>query len=261
MIRSWVCAALLCSASAVAGQRPFIWNYDTEVVPEGDVELEQWLWAMGRAQDTTGQYPNAGTYYVWWGPVVGIGQHLELALPFEIFDPADEYAQLEFVSVDARWRIRPRIETGGFQGLVRLAYLHSTTAAEDWYSHLQLDLVGSWGERKEPHLALDVQGSLDWNGTRGLTESGYADLGFSWPLANGEFQIGGEFFGQWVHPWVPAWNNAPGFFGPPKFQPFVGPDLAWTHGRFWLTAGVLLGLDPGSLQPRWMPRVVWAVAL
>ncbi len=40
---------LLVPRPSEAGRRAFIWAFDTAVVPEGDVELEQWLWARTRA--------------------------------------------------------------------------------------------------------------------------------------------------------------------------------------------------------------------
>ena len=69
------------ASPAQAGRRPFIWTYDTEIVPKGDIELEQWLWARSRAPAFPDRPSN---YWIWWGPVLGLSQHLELALPFQV---------------------------------------------------------------------------------------------------------------------------------------------------------------------------------
>ena len=38
----------------------------------------------------------------------------------------------------------------------------------------------------------------------------------------------------------------------------LGPNFAYTHGRFWITAAIPIGL--GSDAPRILPRIVWATA-
>ena len=43
---------------------------------------------------------------------------------------------------------------------------------------------------------------------------------------------------------------------------FIGPSVEWTRGRFWITAGVLIGLTAiAPSTPHYMPRIIWAVAL
>jgi hypothetical protein len=43
---------------------------------------------------------------------------------------------------------------------------------------------------------------------------------------------------------------------------FIGPNVAWTFGRTWVTVGTLVGLTSVySETPRFMPRLIWAVAL
>ena len=71
--------AAVVPARAHAGRSHYGWLYDTEVLPEGGVELqvitaEQNHYRPGDIQDTT-----------WWtGVVVGLTDQLELALPFEL---------------------------------------------------------------------------------------------------------------------------------------------------------------------------------
>src|SRR5688500_14625846 len=66
-------AVALHPQTARAGIRPFIWTWDTQILAPGDVELEQWLWAKTRAPAAPGV---PGTYWIWWGPVIGLTEHL-----------------------------------------------------------------------------------------------------------------------------------------------------------------------------------------
>ena len=43
-----ILASALAGGRAEAGRRAFLFAYDSEIVPEGDVELEQWWWAESR---------------------------------------------------------------------------------------------------------------------------------------------------------------------------------------------------------------------
>src|SRR3954469_15651346 len=99
-----VLALAVLPAPAEAGRRPFIWVYDTEIVPKGDVELEQWLWARSRAP----AFPQRpATYWIWWAPVFGLSQRLELALPFQVRS-TQSTTELESFEADLRFRLFPR---------------------------------------------------------------------------------------------------------------------------------------------------------
>src|SRR4051794_18084075 len=92
--------ALLPSA-AHAARRPFTWAYDTAIVPDGELELEQWLWMRGR---NVADSSEPAHYWIWWGPVFGIGDHLELALPFQILSEGGGGTWLDDFEVDLRYR-------------------------------------------------------------------------------------------------------------------------------------------------------------
>src|SRR5580765_3557477 len=75
-----VATAVLLGAARVAhaGRSHFGWLFDTETVPERGVELEQWI------TDERRQGPDhADETGVWWAPVIGITDELELAIPVE----------------------------------------------------------------------------------------------------------------------------------------------------------------------------------
>ena len=50
-------------------------------------------------------------YWVWWGPVFGLSQHLELALPFQV-RATQSVTELESFEADLRYRLFPRGTSG-----------------------------------------------------------------------------------------------------------------------------------------------------
>jgi hypothetical protein len=277
-MRLWGCACAvavsMASATALAGQRPFSFGYDTAVVPEGDVELEQWLWARGGTEWNDPKLPlqpdhpweRVRLFYAWLSPVWGYGEHLELAVPFQLVD--DQHGtNLDFFSLDARWRIKPRTNDDAFQMLVRAAFVQTVVSYGP--PRVETDVVASYGSRKTVHATVDLGVQVDWPTLEGSGMDfwvGTYDVGLAVPLLDGEVQLGAESFGQI------ALDTRPGYRGetlglPWKYsypqlfalpQIYVGPDVAWTWGRSWFTAGCGIGLNTKSAL--WMPRVIWAVA-
>lgn len=258
-MRSWPLRALLLAFvlalpfRAEAGRRAFTWAYDTETVPEGEVELEQWLWMVGRNPAASNV---AARYWIWWGPVLGISDHFELALPFQVVSwayPKGEETQLESFEADLRYRLKPRGDQDPLQGLIRLAYHQPTGSPEP--PRIDADLVGSYDFESGLHLVLDVGAKF---GLRPFTLEGgdlstsmSYDLGVSYPVSD-EVRVSAENFGEFP---VSNLNGV-------RAHEFVGPAFEWTRGRFWLTFGVLIGLTPAFDQtPHVMPRLLWAVAL
>jgi len=77
--------------------------------------------------------------------------------------------------------------------------------------------------------------------------------GVSYPLSP-ELSAALELFGEMNVANAPATTNLP--------HHFAGASLGYRKGRVWLTAGLLVGLTPlFPTTPRFMPRLIWAVAL
>src|SRR5712664_661200 len=94
-------ATTLAADRAEAGRRAFLFAYDSEIVPEGDVELEQWWWSESRIQASAERpVAKAALYWIWLAPVIGLSNHLELALPFQIVASGNSTA-LQTFSADA----------------------------------------------------------------------------------------------------------------------------------------------------------------
>lgn len=243
-------AVAVLPASAEAGRRPFIWVYDTEIVPKGDVELEQWLWAKSRAPGLPGK---GAAYWIWWGPVFGLTQQLELAVPFQVVATRDR-TQLESFDADLRLRLNPRGHESPWQPLVRLVYhqgIHTPQA-----SRVDANLVQSLQLDNGLRFALDLGAQVGIPAFRGgegpLRLLGTYAAGVSFPVSEeGDLRASLEAFGE-----LPLLDT------PGAQHHFVGADVAWTFGRSWVTLGVLVGLTPLFPEtPQFMPRLIWAVVL
>jgi hypothetical protein len=237
------------ASPAQAGRRPFTWTYDTDIVPKGDVELEQWLWVRSRAPAFP-QQPSA--YWVWWGPVFGLSQRLELALPFQVRSTRGATA-LESFEADLRYRLFPRGDDRPFQGLVRLAWHQAIHTANP--SRVDLHLVGSYQFAGGLRAVIDLGSQVGIPALRGdegpVRVLGRYAAGVAYPLIPDELQVSLESLGEFpVH----------GLEQDPRI--FIGPNVAWTFGRTWVTVGTLVGLTALSPEtPRFMPRLIWAVTL
>lgn len=241
--------ALAWATPAEAGRRPFIWTFDTEITPKGDVELEQWLWARSRAPIPAGR---PSVYWVWWGPVLGLSQHLELALPFQV-RATRGVTELESFEADFRYRLFPRGDDSAFQPLVRAVW-HQAIASSG-PSRVDLNAVGSYELESGLRLVLDLGVQVGIPALRGgagpARVVGTYAAGVSYPVLPDELRLSLETFGEFG-----LWEQ------PQGAHLFAGPTVAWTFGRTWVTAGVLVGLTALAPEtPRFMPRLIWAVAL
>lgn len=242
-------AVLASARPAQAGIRPFIWTWDTKILAQGDVELEQWLWARTQAPAAPAV---PSSYWIWWGPVFGLNQHLELALPFQVQADRDS-TWLESFEADLRWRIFSPNDEGKLQPLVRAAF-HQVIHAPGTHSRLELNLVGSYGAQDELHAAVDLGTRISFpflggSGDPVQVVATYA-AGVSVPVLFEGLRISGEIFGEIVAA------------GPPDQHHFVGASVSYVRGRMWITAGSMVGVTPlFPTTPQFMPRLIWAVAL
>jgi hypothetical protein len=239
-------AALVQAGPAGAGIRPFIWTWDTQILAQGDVELEQWLWARTRAPAAPDVPSN---YWIWWGPVFGLTQHLELAVPFQV-QATHRSTWLESFEADLRYRIFSRNDDGKFQPLVRAAF-HQVIHAPGTRSRLELNLVGSYGGPDELRATLDLGARISISDPAQVVGT-YA-AGVSYPVRE-DLRISAEVFGEIEAAAGPTPSDLP--------HHFVGASVSYVRGRMWITAGSMVGLTPlFPTTPHFMPRLIWAVAL
>ncbi|HEY8206662.1 MAG TPA: hypothetical protein VIG99_04215 [Myxococcaceae bacterium] len=253
LVAALAVAVALHAGEARAGIRPFLWTWDTQTVPQGDVELEQWLWVRGKPA-----IPGySAAYWIWWGPVLGVTDRLEVALPFQTVGTSGAFF-LESFEVDARYRIFPRNDDGKLQPLIRAAF-HQAIRSPDLYSRVDVNAVLSYGALSELHATVDLGVKvlipfLNSSSTPAHVQLTYA-AGVSYPFTE-ELHGGLEVFGE-VAPGTP-----PPSLAVPLPHHFVGGSVGFQRGRIWVTAGLLVGLT--ALEPKtpqFMPRLIWAVAL
>ena len=108
----------LAGTPAYADRTSHLFVDETQLVPEGDVELEQWVWAEGQIPSRPG-VPVTG--WVWFGPTVGFSPHLEMSLPV-VVAASPEYSVLNSISLVARYRLFAREQDDGLQPLLRVEY-------------------------------------------------------------------------------------------------------------------------------------------
>jgi hypothetical protein len=222
----------LASPEAVAGNRWVAWVWDTQVLPERALELEWWLW-----ERTGGEHREA---VVSFSGVVGLTDRLEVALPFDVAWRPEAGTQLESAGVDLRWRLASPdpARAGPVVPLVRVGVrrmFQADAARLEGDGVLSID-VGPL------HSVLDA-------GAVGETGAGDVYLTFGGGLSYGfigELRAGIEAYAE------VALDGEEG-----RTWAAVGPSLSFTHGRFWVTASVPIGLGAG---PDLLPRVIWAAA-
>jgi hypothetical protein len=227
----WV---VLGQRDADAGGRRFAWLWDTDTLPERTVDLEWW------ASEETDS--NA---ILTIATVVGITDTLELAVPLEItWRARSDATDFSSYGLELRWRLASAdaAKAGPFVPFVRFAVRRE----------IQLDAASLEGEIAATYdLTPDLRGVVDV-GITGLTriDEVYATggLGLSYALTQ-ELKVGFELYA-----WQTVASNGPG-----ETWVSLGPNLSFSHGRFWITAALPIGLN--SSAPDFLPRVIWGTAL
>ena len=232
-------SAVVLAASATpaqAGRSHFGWMYGTDVIPERGVEIESWILEENQKGDST-----SGETAFWWGPVVALTAHLELAISMEA---AEEEGSPHFTRWGADLRYRPQspdaVDAGPFATKFRIGA-----------KRLILDRAGIRGEADAiaSYTAGRVLASIDAGAVfqhtpaedevelrpaAGVSVRAVDDLRFGVELYS-ELIVKGEGT-SWL---------------------VVGPTVSLTHGRFWGAATLGIGL----LGIRDAPRLSFGVAL
>lgn len=231
-----------CLAShAHAGRSFYGWLYGTEVLPERGVELQTWI------HDETGKSGVTDKEtWLWWGPLVGVTDQLELALPIEmewLNLPEDNRAIFTFrrFGVEARYRLASPdpIEASPIVPLVRIAAKRDVRIRDSF--RLEADVSVSY-ELGRLHALVDVGFIADISAS-----TRHAELrpggGVSVRVVE-DLRIGAEAYSE-----ISLDNSGTSWA-------VVGPNLAWTHGRFWVSGMFGIGVYHVELAP----RVMWGIA-
>src|SRR5579862_3122931 len=164
---------LAAEGAARAGRSDLGWTYDTETVPGRGVELEQWISDEHR-QGPQHEYDTS----IWWAPVIGVTDQVELALPVE-WDwtkaDGDMYGRtaLSLFGAELRWRLvtSDPVEAPAWVPLLRVAVKRPVSTPEA--AQIEADAVVSYTSGRV-HAIADLGGYavLQPSGNMIATKSG-----------------------------------------------------------------------------------------
>lgn len=238
-MRTGIVAVLMCAAMpAYAGRTYFAWSYGSEVQTERGVEIMSSL------------YEEDGETRWWLGPMIGLTDRLELALPIEIArEDAGDVArgvtssattQLARYGAELRYRFASAdpVDAPPLVPLVRVALYRMLDARDTVNPEADLVLAYTIGDLQ---LLADLGGAAE-----------LGDQHHHWearPGAGASLRVTSEVrFGVEAHAELPADDQ--------RRWMVIGPDLAWARGRFWLAATYGIGVFGVARAP----RIQWGIA-
>ncbi len=247
MRRLALLALILCAPRVASAGRTFYgWLYGTETLPERGAELSSWIQEENHLADE----PNPGDHLTesrWWvGPLIGINDQLELAIPLEIaWDKADSdmngHTSFDRYGAELRYRFvtSDPVDAPPLVPLLRVAVKRSVTERD--LTIPEADIVVSY-QQGIVHVLADLGGYAELSSGSTHFEV-HPGAGVS-IAALGDLRFGAE-----VHAELSLDNNAGSWA-------VVGPNFAWSHGRFWISG--MYGI--GIYGIRDAPKVQWGIA-
>lgn len=220
------------AGTAHAGRRDHAWLHGTEVMPERIVEVEAWVF------ERRGLFDAIDDTWFAWQPVVGVTDRLELALPVEVIVPRttdgmDLPNEVRY-GVEARYRL-VTADPVDAPALVPLIRFGAGRGGSDNTGRFDLGFVVSYtAGRVRATVDAGVVATVR-RGEDSYVARPYAGVSVR---AVGDLRLGVEGVSEFDlrnsdRRWVA-----------------VGPDLAWTHGRLWISAAAPIGLDNVEVTPR-----------
>jgi len=225
---------------AHAGRSFFGWLSGSEVMPERSVELQTWVQEENRIDDEADRSESV------WGvsPQIGVTDQLELGLPLEVLwartPSGGGDTSLSSYGIEGRYRLvtQDPEEAPAFAPLIH-ASVERLVLARDTL-HAKLGVVSTY-EVGGTLIAAQLNVAVD--ATREEAQfSAYPAVGASFSIV-GDLRAGAEAFGRY------SFDSGDGRWS-------AGPNLAWTHGRFWMSVAYGIGLK--GIKDA--PRMQWGIA-
>ncbi len=242
-----VLALLAVPRIAEAGRSEYGWLYGTEVLPEKSVEIQQWVYERNGITviDKDGNPGKARDTLMWWGVLIGITDQLELAIPIEFLWRERLGASnftVEKFGIEARYRLTKQDteHPDGIEPLVRIAVKRDVIDRVAVLTEGDL-ILGYRSGRLHTEVDLGMAARITKDKTifelrPGVGVSIEAKKGLRFGLeAYAEVFVDDDLKKQ-------RWLG-------------VGPNMAWTSGRFWLSGSFLVGVS----QIDTAPRFIWGV--
>jgi hypothetical protein len=246
-------AWLASPGAALAGRDYYGWLYGTEVLPERGAELMTWVSEQNAQR---GDGPTSSETRWWVAPLIGITDQLELALPVEVawdrVDGAMPAARTVFDRYGGELRYRfvtqDPVDAPPLVPLVRVALKRSVVDRDMWIP--EADFVVSY-EQGIVHVLADLGGYAELRTCSGRYDTPSCDhthfelhpgVGVS-VLAVDQLRFGAEAHAELALDHGGSWA-------------IVGPNMAWSHGRSWLSA--VYGIGVYNIKDA--PKVQWGIA-
>lgn len=236
---AWV-AALASPGVADAGRSHYGWLYGTEVMPERGAEIQTWI----AEENGKGGPEDIHDTTMWWGALVGITDRLELALPVEFLwreqAGAEPFFTVSKYGAELRYRFvtQDPVEAPPFAPLVRFAVKRDVLDRDR--VRAEADVVGSYQSGRFHALVdLGVVSEIGRDKQRFEFRPG---AGFSVAVGK-DLRLGAEVYAEF--------RSSSKRYG----WAVAGPNIAWTHGRFWVSAAFGIGV----YQIDSAPRIVWGI--
>jgi len=239
VVAVYVAYAIAAPGAAHAGRTPYGWLYGTEVMPERGAEIQTWIF------EENGRLP-ADIHDTWlgWSALVGVTDKLELALPIDMLWRVQDGAQPRFTvkwfGVEARYRFvsQDPVDAPPFAPLLRVAVKRDVTTRD--IVRAEGNLVASY-QACRVHALIDIGAIGDFS-----RDDKHLELrpgaGISVAVTS-ELRLGAEAYAELsLDDKRESWA-------------VVGPNVAWTHGRFWLSAAFGIGV----YQIDTAPRFTWGI--
>lgn len=235
-------AVIATPGTAVAGRTFYGWLQGTEVMPERGAEIQTFV----DDQNFKSHEDNASETHWWVSPFIGITDQLEIGLPVEMLwirsDVMQGRTNLDNFGAELRYRLvtQDPVDRPDFAPLVRAAVKRLVSGSRDVWQP-ELDFVGSY-ETGEIHVLADI-GIFGQVGPGSQNFELHPGAGISVHIVD-DLRVGAEVFAE-----VP-------FEETDKTWVIAGPNLAWSHGRTWISASYGIGI----YHIRDAPRLNWGIA-
>jgi hypothetical protein len=232
---------LISPGTATAGRTHFAWSYGTDIVPERGTEVETWI----LEENGEGDAKESETAF-WWGPVMALTPHLEMAISIEaefkddkMSDPGPRFTKW---GGEFRYRFQSPdpVDAGPIATKVRAGA--KRLIEERAGVQLEGDLINSY--RAGRVFAL-VDLGVVFERIPGSNVTEFRPSGGISIRATKELRFGVEGYGELI------------VAGDDKSWYAVGPTVSITSGRFWGAATYGIGV----LGIRDAPRVTFGLAL
>ena len=229
--------------TARAGRSFYGWLQDTQVMPERGAEISTFV----SEQNYLSEADNNRNTTWWVAPSIGINDQLELTLPVEFdWDRADHSnprSTLNDYGAELKYRLvtSDPVDAPDFVPAVRVAMKRLVTGPRDVWQP-EVDFIATY-QTGIVHTVIDL-GAIGDIGPDSKHFEAHPGVGVS-ILTVSDVRFGAEVFGSFSLD-----DNGDGSWAA------AGPNMAWSHGRSWLSASYGIGI----YKVRDAPRLNWGIA-